>query len=311
MVSAALNAALEDVADIQLASNRLHVERLALVGESGVAGDHDRPSYPRQVGREALRDPVDEMLLLRVASDIDERQNDHRKARRRGSFGRFGWRGLRLGRLADLKRINADRLGDVLKLFRAEIVDREIEPPLHLTIGVLGKTDCAGFANAFEARGDVDAIAHQVAVGLFDHVAEMHADSEFDAALGLHAGVALDEAALHLDGATHGVDHTAELDEAAIARALDDAPAMRGDSGIDQIAAQPAEPRQRAILVRAREPAIADHVRDQDRSNFPDFGHGAPSRVMQNSTIDTRRRRLLVGRRPMTGICATRRLVST
>ena len=47
---------------------------------------------------------------LRVASDIDERQNDHRKVRRRGFFGRFGWRGLRVGGLADLKRINADRI---------------------------------------------------------------------------------------------------------------------------------------------------------------------------------------------------------
>jgi len=59
---------------------------------------------------------------------------------------------------------------------------------------------------------------------------------------------------------------------------------MRGDRGIDQIAAQPTEPRQRAILIRAREPTVADHIGDQDRSNLPGFGHGARSRVMQNST---------------------------
>ena len=39
-VSAALNAALEDLADVQLASDRLHVERLALVGKRRIAG-HD------------------------------------------------------------------------------------------------------------------------------------------------------------------------------------------------------------------------------------------------------------------------------
>ena len=47
--------------------------------------------------------------------------------------------------------------------------------------------------------------------------------------------------------------------------------------GIDQIAAQRPQPRQNAILVRAREPAIADHVRDQDRRNLPGLAHGAPS----------------------------------
>ena len=83
------------------------------------------------------------------------------------------------------------------------------------------------------------------------------------------AGVALDEAVLHLDGAAHRVDHAAELYEAAVAGSLDDAPVMGGDGGIDQIAAQPPQPRQRAILVRAREPAVADHVGDQDRRNLP------------------------------------------
>ena len=44
-VSAALNAALEDIADVQLAPDRLHVERLAFVGERRIAGDHDGASY--------------------------------------------------------------------------------------------------------------------------------------------------------------------------------------------------------------------------------------------------------------------------
>ena len=72
----------------------------------------------------------------------------------------------------------------------------------------------------FEARGDIDAVAHEVAVGLLDHVAEVNADAEFDAALRRQAGVALDEAVLHFDRAAHGVDHAAELDENAIAGAL-------------------------------------------------------------------------------------------
>ena len=79
-IAAVLNAAFEDIANIQVAADRLHVERLALVSESRVAGDHDGAAETREIGREALRDAVDEMLLLRVAADICEGQNDDRKA---------------------------------------------------------------------------------------------------------------------------------------------------------------------------------------------------------------------------------------
>ena len=49
---------------------------------------------------------------------------------------------------------------------------------------------------------------------------------------------------------------------------------MRGDGGIDQIAAEGPKPRQGAILVCAGEPAVADHVGDQDRRDFPGLAHG-------------------------------------
>src|SRR5208283_646105 len=108
--SAALNAALEDIADVQLAPDRLRVERLAFVSERRIAGDHVSAPNARKIGREALRDPVDEMLLLRVASDIAERQDDDREARRGRFFGRWGRRRLCLGGLADFERIDPDRL---------------------------------------------------------------------------------------------------------------------------------------------------------------------------------------------------------
>ena len=125
---------------------------------------------------------------------------------------------------------------------------------------------------------------------LLDDVAEMDADAEFDAALGRHAGVALDHAVLHFDRAAHGVDHAAELDEAAVAGALDDAPVMGGDGGIDQVAAQPPEPRQRAILVRAGEPAVADHVGDQDRRDLPGLAHPSGTPALRMSSISRSRR---------------------
>ena len=98
------------------------------------------------------------------------------------------------------------------------------------------------------------------------------------------SGVAINHAVLHLDGAAHGVDHAAELDEAAVPGALDHATVMHGDGRIDEVAAQRPESRQNAILVGASKPAVADHVRNQNRSNLPGLAHGAPPRVMQNST---------------------------
>jgi hypothetical protein len=62
------------------------------------------------------------------------------------------------------------------------------------------------------------------------------ADAEFDAALGGQAGVALDHAILHLDGAAHGVDHAAELNKCSVAGALHHAPAVHGDGRINEIA---------------------------------------------------------------------------
>ena len=107
-VSAALDAAFQHIADVQLAADLLQIDGLALVGEGGVAPDHERAANARKIGRQALRDPVDEMLLLRAAADIGERQHDDREARRGGFFGRRGRRGLRL---SEARRLQANRRG--------------------------------------------------------------------------------------------------------------------------------------------------------------------------------------------------------
>ena len=131
------------------------------------------------------------MLLLSAAADVGERKHDHGETRRGGFFRR---RDRRPGRLADLQRVDPDRLNDVLELGEAEIAGGEIEAPSDLPIGVLGKADRAGLGDPLEPRGNIDALAHQVAVGFFDHVAEMHADAEIDASVVRHANIALDEA---------------------------------------------------------------------------------------------------------------------
>ena len=115
-------------------------------------------------------------------------------------------------------------------------MDLKAEPPLDLAKSVLGETDRAGRRDAFETRGDIDAVAHKIAVALLDNVTQVDTNAEFDAALGRQPGVAFDEPVLHFDRAAHGVDHAPEFDEAAVAGSLDDAAVMRVDRRIDQIA---------------------------------------------------------------------------
>ena len=143
-------------------------------------------------------------------------------------------------------------------------------------VGVFGQADRAGLRNALEPRGDIDAVAHEIAVALLDDVADMDPDAEFDAPVLRQSGVALDEAVLDLDRAADRVYDAAKLDDASIAGALDDAPTMGGDGGVDQVAPQAPQARERAILVRSREPGVADDVGHQDRRELSGLRHGAP-----------------------------------
>ena len=101
----------------------------------------------------------------------------------------------------------------------------------------------------------------------------MNADAELYAAVLGDAGVALDHGALKLDGAAHGVDHAAELDDGAIAGPLDYAAVVNGDGGVDQIAAQGSQAREDAILIGRSQPGKADDVGRQNRCELSGLAH--------------------------------------
>jgi len=52
-------------------------------------------------------------------------------------------------------------------------------------------------------RRDIDPVAHQIAVGLVDDVAQVNADANLDAPIVGHAGVALGEPVSHIDDAAY------------------------------------------------------------------------------------------------------------
>ena len=61
---------------------------------------------------------------------------------------------------------------------------------------------------------------------------------------------------------------------------------MGGDGGVDQVAAQAPKPRQGAVLIGAGEPAVADHIGDQDRSDLARLAHGALPPLGETSMKD-------------------------
>ena len=204
-----------------------------------------------------------------------------------------------LRRFADFERIDADRFGDVLELGRPKIADLEINPRLDLPVGLLGQTDRTRLGDGFNPRGDVDAVAHQIAVAFLDHVAEMNADAKFDALVGRDPSVALDHRPLDFNGAVHRIDDTPELDDAAVAGALNDPTMVHGDGRIDQVAAKGPKASQDSILVRTGKPRIADDVGHQDRGQFSGLAHVAtPPRPCQPFRV--------VRAKPLGGIAKTR-----
>ncbi len=147
------------------------------------------------------------------------------------------------------------------------------------------------FAIPSKRAADIDAIAHKIAVTLLDDVAEMNADTELDAAILDDAGVSFDHSILHFDGAPNRIDNAAKLDQRPVTGALEDTSVVHGDGRVNEIAAQSAEPRQGAILVRAGEPTETDHVGGENCREFAFFRHRSLSGVQSSTTTTPMRTR--------------------
>src|SRR5665213_4150728 len=73
------HATFQYVTDAELAGDLLGIDRFALVGERRVAGDDEKTAVARQGRDDVLDDAVNEIILFRVAAEIDERQNRDRR----------------------------------------------------------------------------------------------------------------------------------------------------------------------------------------------------------------------------------------
>src|SRR5262249_22177792 len=139
---------------------------------------------------------------------------------------------------------------------------------INLSINLLkdraGNDNAARLRQVLEASRDVYPVTIDV-VSLYDHVAQIDANTKDDHPTVGHLGVAHRHAFLNCDSAFHGVDGACELDEQAIAYQLHYSSVVFGNCRIDQFAAMGSQRTKCPSLVHAHESAVADDVRAQDR----------------------------------------------
>ncbi len=87
-VAALAHAALDHIADAEGFGDLFHVDGLALVGEGGIARDHEEPAQFGQCGDDVFTDAIRKILLLRIAAHISKGKHGDS-----GPVGRWhGWK---------------------------------------------------------------------------------------------------------------------------------------------------------------------------------------------------------------------------
>src|SRR6516164_1999035 len=269
--------AFEDVAYTQLPTDLRHVDRPALVGEAGVAGDDKEPADPAERSDDLLDHASGKVFLLGIAAHVLERQHGNRRlvGQRERWFRRFPhcrFEGIRP--LAEHNAVDAYWPGDVLDLLRAHVLEREAEFVTDLVAHDPADADPTGLGQGFEPCRDIDPVAVDVA-SVPDDVAEIDSHAELDAPIGRHLGVSLGHLALNLDSATHRVDDAGELDEQAVAGGFYNAAPVLLDLRIAQLAADRLQFGERAFLVRPHQPRIARNIGGEDRGEPAGLAHAS------------------------------------
>lgn len=157
---------------------------------------------------------------------------------------------------------DANRLGNVFQGLFAEIDDLDRDVSRGIGMHFLREADAAGRGDAFQPRGDVDAVAKQV-VALNEHVADGDADAQQHVLLGPEGEVARPRRLLDLDGAANRIDRAGKFGEHGIAGHVEDAP-VEGADQLGHRLLELGEARDRGLLVEGDEAAVTGDIRCQD-----------------------------------------------
>ena len=182
-LAGAADRAFEHRAHAEFAADGANVDRASLIGEARVARDHRQAGDLRQIGDDVFADAVGEILLLRIARHVGERQNGDRCSRDRSAPDLAAldraWRAVVAPGCHFQTRIGRSIF---LTADFAAILEANVDPIADAFVDDRGDADPAGLGERFQAGGDIDAIAVNV-VAFDDDVAEIDADPQHDGRL--------------------------------------------------------------------------------------------------------------------------------
>ena len=184
------DAPFEHIAHAEFFGHGAQVDGFALIGERTVSRNDKQFVEARQLCNDVFGNAVGEVILLRVAAHIDKGQyRNGRLVRERqvdaeGSFRQRCGRGLRRSRHSLRPHPErADWFRNVLHGLFTLVLEGRSHLAAYRAAHRVRDRNAAYFGQAFEACRDVDAIAIDGAIGLLDHVAQMHADAKAHTAL--------------------------------------------------------------------------------------------------------------------------------
>ena len=114
--------------------------------------------------------------------------------------------------------------------------------------GVIGEAYAARLGNAFQPRGDIDAVTENVVV-IKNDVTDMDTDAEFDPLILRHGDVLLSHTALNFNRTARSIYGACEFGQHTVTGCLDDAASMGGYSGVSKGLSDRLQPGQRTFLV--------------------------------------------------------------
>ena len=214
--------------------------------------------------------PFGEILLLRVATKVGERQHCDRRL-----VGERQWRRFSRGLNASLHCHPEDPYWarNVLELLLAQVPEGDIELARGVLLYPRRHADPSRLCQTFEPSRDIHAIAEDVPV-LNNDVALMDADAELDPIVGRNRLIAVGHTGLHLGRAAQRVHDTAELDQKPVACRLDEPAVTRGNGRIDQLRPDSPKPCENGVFILPHEAGIPSHVGGEDRGEAAGRGHG-------------------------------------
>ena len=158
------------------------------------------------------------------------------------------------------------RRRDVLHFLRADVGELHRQLVGDLFVHRARDADAADLGKALEARGDVDAVAEQIAVAL-DHVADGDADAEGHLPARRIGHVAGAQAFLDVDRAAHGFDRAGKFGEHGIARGVENPAAGFGDEIVGDRTVGRQTP-QRLLFVLGNQSAVAGNIGRKNRRDL-------------------------------------------